>query len=104
MEYLKLEDARALLHHCLEEGRIISTRHFREELANEQLTFEDAWTVLRSGTLYQEPDQDLKTGEWKYRVEGYEPGGKWLVVVVCFKTLDTAALITVFSVTSKGRK
>ncbi len=86
------------------EGRIITTRHFREELANEQLTFEDAWIVLRSGAIYQEPDQDVKTGYWKYRVEGYEPGGKWLVVVVCFKTLDTVALITVFSVTSKGRK
>ncbi len=103
VEYLTLGDALALLHYCLEKGRIIVTRHFRDELAQEDLTFEDAWSVLRSGAFYREPDQDVRTGEWKYRVESYEPGGKWLVVVVCFKTLDTAALITVFSVSSKGR-
>ena len=103
VEFLRLQDALALLHHCLEAGRIIPTRHFRDELANEGLAFEDAWGVLRSGAIYEAPDQDPRTGEWKYRVEGHEPGGKWLAVVVCFKTPDTAALVTVFSVEAKGR-
>ena len=47
---------------------------------------------------------DIRTGEWKYRVEGYEPGGKWLAVAFSFKTVDRAFLITVFAVESRGRR
>jgi len=45
----------------------------------------------------------MKTAEWKYRVEGHEPGGKWVVVVFCFKTVERALLITVFSVESRRK-
>ncbi len=79
------------------------TRHFREELANESITFEDAWIVLRSGSIYDEPEQDIKTGEWKYRVEGYEPDGKWMAIVLTFKRTDRALLITIFSIESRRR-
>ena len=45
----------------------------------------------------------LKTGEWKYRVEGHEPDGKWLAIVFCFKKVKRAFLITVFSVESRSK-
>jgi hypothetical protein len=64
----------------LEEGEVVPTKHFRAELANESVTFEDAWIVLRSGSIYDEPEQDIKTGDWKYRIEGYEPEGKWMAI------------------------
>ena len=57
---------------------MVPTKHFRDELSSEFITFEDAWIVLRSGSIYDQPVQDIKTGNWKYRVEGYEPGGKWI--------------------------
>jgi hypothetical protein len=100
---LRRQEALDLLHHCLEEGEIVPSRHFRDELANESVTFEDAWIVLRSGAIYDEPEQDIKTGEWKYRVEGHEPDGKWMAVVLTFKSTDRALLITIFSIASRSR-
>jgi hypothetical protein len=98
------QEAIDLLHYCLESGEVIIGRHFREELAAENLTIDDARVVMRSGAIRQPPDFDIGTGEWKYRVEGLEPGGKWLVVVFSFKAVDRAFLITVFSVESLGRR
>jgi hypothetical protein len=99
-----LQEALDLLHHCLETGEVIMGKHFREELVSEGLTINDARVVMQSGTIYQPPEEDIKTGEDKYRVEGYEPGGKWLVVVFSFKAVEQAFLITVFSVESRGRR
>jgi len=96
MEHLSPQAARAQVQRCLEHGKIIEGRHFREELAKEPLTFDDVWLVLRSGNVYAEPDLDTRSGEWKYRVEGSEPDGRWLVVVLSFKADDTIFLITVF--------
>jgi hypothetical protein len=45
----------------------------------------------------------VKTGEWEYWIEGYESGGKWLVIVFSFKALDAAFLLTVFSDRSRSR-
>ncbi len=103
VERLYRQEAEDLLRHCLEGGEVIPGRHFREELAKEGAVFEDAWVVLRTGRIYDEPEPDIKTGEWKYRVEGYEPGGKWLVIAFSFKTLDRTFLITVFSVESRRK-
>src|SRR5262245_21583609 len=97
-----LQEALDLLRHCLEHGEVVIGKHFREELIAENLTIDDARVVMQSGTIYQPPETDIKTGEEKYRVEGYEPGGKWLAVVFSFKTVDRAFLITVFSVESRG--
>jgi uncharacterized DUF497 family protein len=103
LECLKAEEATALLHRCLESGRTILGRHFREELNKESVSFQDAWGVLTAGAMYDPPEQDVRTGEWKYRVEGYEPDGNWLVIVFSFKEMDTAFLITIWSVESRRR-
>lgn len=97
-------EAADLLHYCLEHGDIVPTRHFREELSNEGIPFEDAWTVLRTGIIYDPPEEEMKTGEWKYRVQGHEPGGKWMVIVFCFKTIERVNLITIFSVQARRRR
>jgi hypothetical protein len=99
-----LQEAQDLLHFCLEGGgEIIPGRHFRDELANEELSFEDAWIVLRRGQILEPPEADIKTGDLKFRVEGYEPGGKCLVIVFSFKTIARAFLITIFSIKEKRR-
>jgi len=59
--------------------------------------------VLKHGNIFDPAEKDIKTGEWKYRVEGYEPGGKWIVVAFCFKNVERAFLITVFSVESRRK-
>lgn len=85
---------------CLQPGRrVIPGKHFRDELENEGLTLSDALHVLRTGRIYDEPEQDIKTGDWKYRIEGKEVDGRTLKIVFCFKDfdgIDAAYLITVF--------
>lgn len=104
MNRLSRVEAEDLVRHCLEDGFLIESCHFKEELANEGLEFEDALLVLKSGRIYDEPEPDIGTGEWKYRIEGYEPGGKWLVIVFCLKAVDRMFLITVFAARSRSRK
>ena len=77
-------------------GNIIPGRHFRGELEKEGLDLQDAVRVLKMGNIFHEPEPDTKTGDWKYRVEGTEVDGKWLAIVFCFKTEDTAFLIPCF--------
>src|ERR1051325_10854813 len=97
------QEAIDLLRHFLAEGDVVLTTHFREELAAEALSIEDAWAVMQSGTVYEPPEQDIRSGEWKWKVEGYEPGGKWLVIVFSFKPVTRTFLITVYSVDKRGR-
>jgi hypothetical protein len=94
-------DAEKLLRQCLEKGQVLQGRHFIEELAAENPTFPDAIVVLRAGSILDEPEPDLRTGEWKYRIEGYEPGGKYAAIVFSFKLESRAFLITVFSIESR---
>jgi len=100
-ERLSRRDAIELVRKCLQPGRrVVPTRHFREELEKERLILPDALEVIRTGQIYKEPEHDVKTGAWKYHIEGKEPDGKWLVIVFCFERLDeidTAYLITVWS-------
>jgi hypothetical protein len=81
----------------LESGRIVPTRHFLKELANEDMTIQDAQYVLKHGQIYREPEPDIKTGEWKYRMEGKTLEAVEVAVVFCFKVDETCFLITVFS-------
>jgi hypothetical protein len=104
VEVLTLNEAQDLLRHCLGSGgTVIPGRHFRDELRAEDLTLPAAWHVLRTGCIYNAPEHDIGTGEWKYTVEGHEPEGKWVVIVFCFKTADRAFLITVFSVEARRK-
>jgi hypothetical protein len=98
MDRLGRPQAVALLRKCVQTGTVILGRHFRDELANEGLIFPDAQGVLEAGQISDEPEPDIKTGEWKYRIEGREPDGKRLAIVFCFKGADSAFLITIFSI------
>ena len=104
MAAMKARVAQDMLRACLEKGgSVIPGQHFREELKNEGLTFPAAWHVLRKGVIFKPPEHDVKTGDWKYSVEGHEPDGKRLVIVLCFRGVNRAYLITVFSVAAKAR-
>lgn len=103
VDCLPSELAQGVLRDCLEDGNVIQSRHFRDELRQEDLSFEDAWHVMRSGRIVDAGENDIKSGEWKYKVEGYEPGDKWLVIVFSFKQINTVLLITVYSVESRRR-
>ena len=92
---LSKDRARAELNLCLEERRIIYSRHFRDELANDDLTTQDVLTVCRSGAIIMSPEQDIKTGQWKYRIEGTNADECGVAVVFTFRH-EQAVFITVF--------
>ena len=74
---LTARGGRILLHYCLEDGGVIQGKHFREELAKEggPLCIEDAFAVLVDGIIYDPPEIDIKTGEWKWKIEGKDLAG-----------------------------
>jgi hypothetical protein len=69
-EPLSKDRAKTQLNRCLAEGKVTYTKHFREELAHDDLITGDILTVCRSGAVIMEPEKDIKTGQWKYRIEG----------------------------------
>jgi hypothetical protein len=101
----KSNEAAALLRRCLsKDGTVRWGPHFAKALVDEGLTFTDAWQVLRHGRIYAAPEPDIKTGDWKYKVEGHTPDGIWLAIVFCFKEIDRTFLVTAFSVKARRRK
>ncbi len=54
--------------------------------------------VIETGHIHHQPEPDIKTGEWKYRMEGREAGGKWMAILFTLKSTEKAFLITAFSI------
>lgn len=104
VKVLTLTEALDLLHHCLtESGGVQWGPHFKRALKDEKVELADAWQVLRNGGIFDAPEHDISTGDWKYKVEGHTPDGIWLVIPFCFKEINRAFLITVFSVEARRR-
>jgi hypothetical protein len=91
------EDAGRLIRECSLDGGIIPTRHFWRELEKEGLSIVDALIIIRRGYVFDEPEPDISTGEWKYRMTGTAPEGQIIHIVFCFNSDDEAVLITIFS-------
>jgi hypothetical protein len=72
-------------------------RDFRDELRADNFEINQASFRQHLRT----PECDIKTGEWKYRIEGYEPEGRRMAIVFCFKPQSLAFLITAFEVFKK---
>jgi hypothetical protein len=56
------DQAKAKLNSCIEEGTVIYSRHFRDELMNDDLTIADVLTICRSGAVLMAPEKDIRTG------------------------------------------
>jgi hypothetical protein len=92
---LSRDRAKAKLDGCIEDGAVMYSRHFRDELANDDLTTEDILAVCRSGAIIMAPEKDIKTGQWKYRIEGVTADRRNVALVFAFKN-ELAVFITVF--------
>jgi hypothetical protein len=91
---LSRQSAQTLLRHCLEHGIVAPHPHFLRALKDDGLTLIDVMPVLKSGIVYDEPEFDVRFQQWRYRVEGGEPSGRWVAIVFTFITSDEALLIT----------
>jgi hypothetical protein len=104
VECANRQEALDLLRYCMSEsGAIVPGRHFRDKLCEEGIQIDAAYLVMRAGNIYEPPEEDIATGEWKWKIEGLEPDGKWLAIVFSFKTIRCAFLITIYSVEARGR-
>jgi len=56
----------------------------------------DVLTICRSGAVVEAPEQDMRTGDWKYRIEGKTLQADYAAVVFTFRGESDAVLITVF--------
>jgi Domain of unknown function (DUF4258) len=92
---LTKDQAKAKLNRCLEHGTVVYTRHFTDELANDDLTTDDVLRVCKSGMIAMAPEPDSKSGNWKYRIEGFNSDRRQLAVVFTFRS-ENAVFITVF--------
>ncbi len=99
---LEPELARLVINFCLDDGILHRTNHFDKERENEKVMLGDCTFVLENGYIFEDPVWDDEHHEWKYRIDGYEPDGKWLNIIFSFTEKDSAKLITVFS--SKPRR
>lgn len=91
-------EAKKWANRCLQEGSVLITGHCRKALADDALTTQDALKVIQSGAIYDAPELDLKSGRWKFRIEGNCPAGIWLAVVFCFDGDLLLVLITAFAI------
>jgi hypothetical protein len=92
---LSRDEAKARLNRCIEDGTVIYSRHFRDELMNDGLTISDVLTVCRGGAVIMAPEKDIKTGDWKYRIEGLTSDQCRVAVVFAFRP-EQGVLITLF--------
>jgi hypothetical protein len=67
-----------------------------EELASDGLTTEDMLAVCRSGVVLMPSEKDIKTGDWKYRIEGYTADQEDVALVFTLKPERKAVFITAF--------
>lgn len=88
--------AKAQLNLCLDDGFVIYTRHFKQELASDGLTMEDVLAVCHSGVILMAPEKDIKTGDWKYRIEGYTADQEDVALIFTLKPERKAVFITAF--------
>lgn len=81
MTYTKLEALR-LIRKNLVKGEIVPTSHFSKRMADRKISMQDVIAVLKNGAIHDEPELDIKTHQWKYRVKGKTIDNEPLVVVV----------------------
>lgn len=93
------DQAKAALTSCLEDGTTILTRHFRDELVDDDLTMEDVLVACRSGAVVMAPEKDIRSGDWKYRIEGYTAERRHIAVVFSLRPA-AVVFITVFERTT----
>lgn len=65
------------------------TSHAKKELANDDMTTVDATNVLRCWRYMDAAEQDMTTGEWKYRIHTDLMG-----VVIKFRSTTRLTVIT----------
>lgn len=88
--------ARKIIRTILDAGRTYPTGHFKKRLADRNINMQDVLAALKRGIVTQS-ESDLKTGEWKYTIEGKGIDADPVKVIInIFPEENRIVLITVF--------
>ena len=98
MDRLSKQDALKKLRFCLEFGIVEQHPHFKKALLEDGCDYNDALMIMKRGSIYDEPEFDVRFQEWRYKIEGEETEGRWLKIVFSFIEDDGTLLITAFVV------
>ncbi len=93
---LAKSQALARARRAFKDGIVIPTKHYQAELAKEGLTDLDVRNAIDRGSIYDEPEPHIKTGNWIYRIEGPSLDGKPIIVPVALQQ-GKLCLVTVFT-------
>lgn len=96
IQRLSKQEAQSLLRRCMEKGIVEPHPHFLRALKDDGLDLIDAMPILKGGIVYDEPEFDIRYRHWRYKVEGRESQGQWLVIVFTFRASDETLLITAY--------
>jgi len=73
------------------------TVHALDEMFADKISRLEVLTALKSGNIFKPAEQDIKTGDWKYRMEA-RVMNRNIAVVLTFRTVDRLTIITVWEV------
>jgi hypothetical protein len=93
-ERLSKSDALKRLRWCLEYGIVEYHDHFEKRCRERGIDLQDALRVLQKGTIYREPELDLRFQEWRYRVEWTTPEGQDIALIIVFPEAGETLAIT----------
>lgn len=93
------KDALKLIRGNLSNGYTNPTSHFNERLKERKITMQDVVYLLKAGEIIDPPELNIKTGEWKYRVEGETLDEKAIAVIVTVEKGCTTLITCI-----KGKK
>lgn len=80
IRYSRSEALKILKQH-LNDGKILPSKHFRERLRERNLSMQDVLCAIKKGRITEEPELDIKIGNWKYRVRGKTVDENPIIVV-----------------------
>ncbi len=93
-EHLSKSDATKRLRWCLEYGIVEYHDHFEKRCRERGIDPQDAQRTLQKGTIYQEPELNVRFQEWRYRVEWTTPEGQAIALIITFPEDNETLAIT----------
>jgi hypothetical protein len=93
-ERLSKSNATKRLRWCLEYGIVEYHDHFEKRCRERGIDPQDAQRALQKGTIYQEPELNVRFQEWRYRVEWTTPEGQAIALIIAFPEANETLAIT----------
>lgn len=91
------DQAKSKLNLDLLTGQVVHTNHFSQRLAQKPYDILAVDYVIVNGCIIRPPEWDDDCMMWKYRLEGTDPDGRWIVVIFAIDESDNTYLVTTFS-------